>query len=70
MGGTMANMAAKLNALRGPSHLLKQVYDGEDKGVHAYEERMDELDPESQELRTLALKETRLYTKGPVSYFS
>ena len=50
MGGTMANMSAKINALRGPSHLLKQVYDGEDKGVHAYEDRIDELDSESQEL--------------------
>ncbi len=50
MVGAMANMSSKINALRGPSHLLKQVYDGEDKGVHAYEDRIDELDYESQEL--------------------
>ena len=50
IGGTMATMSAKFNAWRGPSHLLKQVYDGEDKGVHAYEDRIDELDSESQEL--------------------
>lgn len=50
MAGTMAGMSSKINALRGPSHLLKQVYDGEDKGVHAYEDRIDELDPQSQKL--------------------
>lgn len=50
MAGAMAGMSSKINALRGPSHLLKQVYDGEDKGVHAYEDRIDELDPESQKL--------------------
>lgn len=48
MAGTMAGMSSKINALRGPSHLLEQVYAGEDKGVHAYEDRIDELDPESQ----------------------
>jgi len=50
MAGAMAQMSSKFNALRGPAHLLKQVYDGEDKGVHAYEDRIDELDPESQDL--------------------
>lgn len=50
VAGTMAGLSSKINALRGPSHLLKQVYDGEDKGVHAYEDRVDGLDPESQEL--------------------
>ncbi len=48
--GTMASISTKVNALRGPSHLLRQVYDGEDKGVHAYEDRIDELDSESQEV--------------------
>ena len=50
MAGAMAGISSKINALRGPSHLLKQVYDGEDKGVHAYEDRIDELDFQSQEL--------------------
>lgn len=50
MAGAMASISSKINALRGPSHLLQQVYDGEDKGVHAYEDRIDELDPESQDL--------------------
>mgnify|MGYP002411140049 CR=1 FL=1 len=50
MAGAMAGMSSKINALRGPSHLLQQVYDGEDKGVHAYEDRIDELDPQSQDL--------------------
>lgn len=50
MAGAMAGISSKINALRGPSHLLRQVYDGEDKGVHAYEDRIDELDPESKVL--------------------
>lgn len=50
MAGTMADVSSKINALMGPSHLLKQLYDGEDKGVHSYEDRIDELDPESQQL--------------------
>jgi bacterioferritin len=48
--GAMADITAKVNALMGPSHLLEQIYGGEDKGVHAYEDRIDELDPKSQEL--------------------
>ena len=52
MAGAMAGLSSKINALRGPSHLLKQVYDGEDKGVHAYDDRSDELDSESQDLVT------------------
>lgn len=50
MAGAMASLSSKFNALRGPSHLLEQVYAGEDKGVHAYEDRVDELDPQSQQL--------------------
>ncbi len=45
----MANLTSIINAIRGPKHLLKQVYDGEDKGVHAYEDRLNQLDPTSQE---------------------
>lgn len=48
--GFMANIAAVINSLRGPKHLLKQIYDGEDKGIHAYEDRIDELDPGSQDM--------------------
>jgi len=50
LAGTMAGIWAKINALRGPSHLLQQVYAGEDTGIHAYEDRIDELDPQSQQL--------------------
>lgn len=50
MAGAMVDISSKINALRGPAYLLKQVYDGEDKGVHAYEDRIDELDSASQEL--------------------
>ncbi|HHT42928.1 MAG TPA: DUF2383 domain-containing protein [Firmicutes bacterium] len=50
MAGTMAGLWSKINALRGPAHLLQQVYTGEDRGVHAYEDRIDELDPQSQVL--------------------
>ena len=50
LAGTMAGIWARINALRGPSQLLQQIYTGEDNGVHAYEDRIDELDPQSQEL--------------------
>ena len=46
--GFMANIASYVNSLRGPQHLLRQIYDGEDKGVHAYEDRVDELEPAYQ----------------------
>jgi rubrerythrin len=50
IGGMMANAAAAINSMISPERLLKQVYSGEDKGIHAYEDRIDELDPESQNL--------------------
>lgn len=46
--GVMSNITGMVNSIRGPEHLLKQVYDGEDKGIYAYEERLDQLDPVSQ----------------------
>lgn len=46
--GLMANLMSMVNSLRGPEHLLRQVYDGEDKGVNAYEERLAKLDPAFQ----------------------
>lgn len=46
--GLMVDVTAMINAIQGPKHLLKQLYDGEDKGIHAYEDRIDELDPVSQ----------------------
>jgi bacterioferritin len=48
--GMMANVTSMINSIRGPQHLLEQIYDGEDKGIHAYEDRLDEMDPASQEL--------------------
>lgn len=50
LGGMMANLGAVVNSLRSPEKLLKQVYSGEDKGIHAYEDRIDELDPKTQKL--------------------
>lgn len=50
ISGVMAQISARINSFRGPEHLLKQVYDGEDKGVHAYEDRIHGLDTVSQEL--------------------
>lgn len=48
MPGLMANVMSFINSLRGPEHLLRQVYDGEDKGVNAYLERLEKLDPVHQ----------------------
>ncbi|MFZ3101176.1 MAG: ferritin-like domain-containing protein [Desulfitobacteriaceae bacterium] len=50
LAGAMANLVATVNSYRGPEQLLKQLYDGEDKGIHAYEVRIDELDSVSQNL--------------------
>lgn len=50
MAGTMANMSAVYHSFLGPHQLLRQVYGGEDMGVHAYEDRLDGLDEVSQAL--------------------
>lgn len=52
ISGIMAEGMAIINSIRGPEHLLEQVYEGEDKGVHAYEDRIDELDQKSKVLIT------------------
>lgn len=48
LSGIMADINSIFNSLRGPEKILKQVYNGEDKGIHAYEDRIDEIDPVSQ----------------------
>jgi rubrerythrin len=48
--GTMAKVMAMYNSLRGPEQVLKQVYQGEEMGVHSYEDRLDGLDEGSQGL--------------------
>ncbi|MGI6225548.1 MAG: demethoxyubiquinone hydroxylase family protein [Peptococcales bacterium] len=48
LSSLMVDVTAMINSLQGPEHLLIQLYDGEDKGIHAYEDRIDELDPVSQ----------------------
>lgn len=50
MAGVMANITSRVNSIRGPKYLLKQIYDGEDKGIHAYEDRIHELDSKSQDV--------------------
>lgn len=61
--GMMANLTSVMNSIRGPQHLLKQVYDGEDKGIHAYEERIDQLDPASQDVIRQIMKEDHEHLK-------
>lgn len=48
--GIMSDLNTRYKSLRGPKHVMKQIYDGEDKGVHAYEDRIDELDSSSKDL--------------------
>ncbi|UWG95561.1 PA2169 family four-helix-bundle protein [Dehalobacter sp. DCM] len=48
--GIMADINSIFNSYRGPEELLTQIYNGEDKGIHAYEDRIDEIDPTSQEI--------------------
>lgn len=50
LSGVMANLVATINSYRGPEQFLKYLYNGEDKGIHAYEDRIDELDSVSQDL--------------------
>lgn len=48
LAGIMADISSIFKSLRGPEEIMKQVYNGEDKGIHAYEDRIDEIDPASQ----------------------
>jgi Domain of unknown function (DUF2383). len=50
LSGIMANLAATVNSYRGPEQLLKHLYEGEDDGIHAYEDRIDKLDQVSQDI--------------------
>ena len=59
----MANVTSVINSIRGPQQLLKQVYDGEDKGIHAYEERIEQLDPASQDTVRQIMKEDHEHLK-------
>jgi bacterioferritin len=61
--GMMADLTSVINSIRGPQQLLEQVYDGEDKGVHAYEERLDQIDPTSQEMIRQIMKEDHEHLK-------
>lgn len=61
--GKMADLTSVINSIRGPKQLLKQVYDGEDKGIHAYEERLDQMDPISQVIIRQIMKEDHEHLK-------
>ena len=63
LSGIMADINSVFNSLRGPEELLKQVYNGEDKGIHAYEDRIDEIDPISQEIVRKIMKEDHEHLK-------
>lgn len=63
LSGMMADATSVINAIRGPQYLLRQVYDGEDKGIHAYEERLDQLDPASQDMIRQIMKEDHEHLK-------
>lgn len=61
--GKMADLTSVINSIRGPHQLLKQVYDGEDKGIHAYEERLEHMDPVSQVIIKQIIKEDHEHLK-------
>ncbi|HVJ49061.1 DUF2383 domain-containing protein [Desulfitobacterium sp.] len=61
--GVMADIASVINSLRGPEFFLKQIYDGEDKGVHAYEDRIDEIDTLSQNVVRQIMEEDHDHLK-------
>ena len=63
LSGIMADINSVINSLRGPEELLKQVYSGEDKGIHAYEDRIDEIDSVSQEIVRKIMKEDHEHLK-------
>jgi bacterioferritin len=63
LSGLMANLTSMINSIRGPKQLLEQVYDGEDKGIHAYEERLNSLDPVSQDTVRQIMKEDHEHLK-------
>jgi bacterioferritin len=63
ISGVMADVMSIINSIRGPHQLLQQVYDGEDKGIHAYEERIDQLDSISQDIVRQIMKEDHEHLK-------
>lgn len=63
LAGVMADVTSVINTLRGPEQLLEQIYDGEDKGIHAYEDRIDEIDPLSQNMVRQIMKEDHEHLK-------
>lgn len=63
LSGVMANITSVVNSLRGPEHLLEQIYNGEDKGIHAYEDRIDEIDTVSQNVVRQIMNEDHEHLK-------
>ena len=63
LSGIMASLVAKINSYRGPEQLLKYLYDGEDKGIHALEDRIDELDSLSQNVARQIAREDHEHLK-------
>jgi len=63
IAGVMSKMSARVYSFLGSEHILKQIYNGEDKGVHAYEDRLESLDPSSKELVTRIMQEDHDHLK-------
>jgi predicted thioredoxin/glutaredoxin len=42
---------------------MKQIFDGEDKGIHAYEDRISDLDPESRDMVRAIMQEDHDHLK-------
>ena len=61
--GIMAGVTSVINSIRGPQYLLRQVYNGEDKGIYAYEKRLNQLDPASQDTIRQIMKEDHEHLK-------
>jgi len=63
LAGVMADFSSVINSIRGPEEFLTQIYNGEDKGIHAYEDRIDEIDPASQEIVKQIMREDHEHLK-------
>jgi len=61
--GIMADINSVINSFQGLEEFLTQIYNGEDKGIHAYEDRIDEIDPVSQGIVKQIMREDHEHLK-------
>lgn len=63
LAGIMADVSAVIDTLKGNEDFLTHIYNGEDKGIHAYEDRFDEIDVTSKGIVKQIMEEDHEHLK-------